>query len=45
MQDTGGTPLKFACECGHTEVADLLIARGAVVDFQNEVRQTHNFMI
>ena len=29
----------IACQCGHTEVAGILIARGAVVDYQDKVRQ------
>ena len=29
-----------ACECGHTEVAGVLIARGAIVNFQDKVRQS-----
>ena len=34
------SPLMVACEFGHTEVAGILIARGAVVNFQNKVRQS-----
>ena len=40
IQSTGGSPLMVACEFGHSEVAGILIARGAVVNFQNKVRQS-----
>ena len=40
IQDTCASALIVACEYGHTEVAGILIARGAVVDFQNKVRQS-----
>ena len=40
IQDHGSSALMVACEKGHTEVAGVLIARGAVVDFQDKVRQS-----
>ena len=39
IQDHGSSALIIASEYGHTEVAGVLIARGAVVDFQSKVRQ------
>ena len=40
IQDSGCTALRIASEKGHTEVAGVLIARGAVVDCQYKVRQS-----
>ena len=40
IQDTDSSALIIACQCGHTEVACVLIARGAVVDYQDKVRQS-----
>ncbi len=44
IQDTGASALIVACERGHTEVAGVLIARDAVVDFQAKVRQSCTFV-
>ena len=40
IQDTRASALIIACEEGHTEVAAVLIARGATVDYKNKVRQS-----
>ena len=40
IQDGGYTALRIASVEGHTEVAGVLIARGAVVDYQDKVRQS-----
>ena len=40
IQDSGSTALRIASVEGHTEVAGVLIARGAVVDYQDKVRQS-----
>ena len=40
IQDAGATALRVASVHGHTEVAGVLIARGAVVDYQDKVRQS-----
>ena len=47
IQELGISALMIASEYGHTEVAGVLIARGAVVDYQNKVRQSrmiHNII-
>ena len=38
QDDLGFTALGTACQQGHTEVARLLIEKGATVDYQNKVR-------
>ena len=39
MQDRlGFTALMCACQEGHSEVADLLIEKGAMVEYHNKVR-------
>ena len=40
IQDAGYTALRVACAFGQAEVAGVLIARGAVVDYQDKVRQS-----
>ena len=40
IQDAGSTALRIASVEGHTEVAGVLIARGAAVDYQDKVRQS-----
>ena len=40
IQEVGFSALMIASEKGHTEVAGVLIARGAVVDYQDKVRQS-----
>ena len=40
IQDAGYTALRIASVKGHTEVAGVLIARGAAVDYQDKVRQS-----
>ena len=40
IQDHSSSALMVTSAAGHTEVAGVLIARGAVVDFQNKVRQS-----
>jgi hypothetical protein len=40
IQTLGSTALRVASVRGHTEVAGVLIARGAVVDYQDKVRQS-----
>ena len=40
IQDSGSTALRVASAAGHSEVAGVLIARGAVVDYQDKVRQS-----
>ena len=37
IQDAGLTALCIASAAGHTEVVDLLISRGAIVDYQDKV--------
>ena len=38
MQEYGSTALIVASETGHAEVARVLVARGATVDYQDKVR-------
>ena len=38
QDDLGFTALMFACQEGHVEVADLLIKKGAEVEYHNMVR-------
>jgi hypothetical protein len=40
IQTLGSTALRVASAYGCTEVAGVLIARGAVVDYQDKVRQS-----
>ena len=40
FQDGDCTALRVASFCGQAEVAGVLIARGAAVDYQDEVRQS-----
>ena len=40
IQDAGYTALRVASFNGHTEVAGVLISRGAAVDYQDKVRQS-----
>ena len=40
IQDKGFTALRVASVEGQTEVAHVLIARGASLDYQDEVRQS-----
>ena len=40
IQTLGSTALRAASAEDHTEVAGVLIARGAVVDYQDKVRQS-----
>ena len=40
IQDAGSTALRVASASGQTEVARVLIARGASLDYQDEVRQS-----
>ena len=40
IQDAGATALRVASADGQTEVARVLISRGASVDYQDEVRQS-----
>ena len=40
IQEHGSTALIVASQCGHSEVAAVLIARGATVDYKNKVRQS-----
>ena len=40
IQDAGFTALRVASAHGRTEVARVLIARGASLDYQDEVRQS-----
>ena len=37
----GRTALTVACERGHNEVAHILIAHGATVDYQDKVRLSY----
>ena len=39
MQDDGASALCIASAEGHTKVVDLLISRGATVDYQDKVRE------
>lgn len=39
LQDDGATALHIASAAGHTEVVDLLISKGATVDFQDKVHE------
>ena len=39
IQDVGRTALLFASAAGHAEVVDLLISRGANVDYQDKVHE------
>ena len=38
QNDLGSTALGTACAQGHVDVAQLLIERGAAIDYQNKVR-------
>ena len=38
QDDLGFSALMSACQNGHTEVADLLIEKGAMVEYHNKVR-------
>ena len=40
IQDAGCTALRVASADGHREVVAVLIARGATVDYKDEVRQS-----
>ena len=40
IQTLGSTALRVACASGQAEVAGVLIARGAAVDYQDKVRQS-----
>ena len=40
IQDTRASALIIACEKGRPEVAAVLIARGAAVDYKKKVRQS-----
>ena len=37
----GGTALSVACQGGHTETAKVLLDKGAIIDYQNEVRMVN----
>ena len=39
VQDDGATALCIASSEGHAEVVDLLISRGATVDYQDKVHE------
>ena len=39
IQDGGATALRIASFSGHTEVVELLISRGATVDYQDKVHE------
>ena len=34
----GDTALNMACQRGHTETAKVLLDKGAIIDYQDEVR-------
>ena len=40
----GDTALSVACQGGHTETAKVLLDKGAITDFQNEVRIVNNLV-
>ena len=37
----GDTALSVACQGGHTETAKVLLDKGAIIDYQNEVRMVN----
>ena len=37
----GDTALSVACKQGHTETAKVLLDKGAIIDYQNEVRMVN----